>query len=261
MAMFERDAEARSLDREAPTALHTQISDVIRAGVADGTWQVGLRLPSEPELAVELSVSRGTLRRALSTLIDEGLLTQTPGRGTFVTSRPRSPSTEGELRGIAEDFALQGLRIVTRVLRATVAVPPGPVSAALHVLAGESVVCLRRVRSTDGSPIAVLDNYVRADLAPGLESVDFEHETLFEALEHRFGLSIAYARRRFAARAATDEIAEQLRLDPGAPVLHLEQITHLTDGRPIEYSDVWINSDEVSVSTLLERAPRTEAIS
>lgn len=261
MAMFERDAGNRELDREAPTALHTQISDAIRAGIADGVWAIGHRMPSEPELASELSVSRGTLRRALSTLIDEGLLTQTPGRGTFVASQPRPPTTEGELRGIAEDFALQGLRVATRVLHIEIAVPPGPVGTALHVLADESVVCLRRVRSTDDTPIALMDNYVRADLAPGLESVDFENETLFEALEHRFDLSIAYARRRFAARAATADVAAHLHLDDGTPVLHLEQTTHLADGRPIEFSNVWINSDEVSVSTILERPPRIEAFS
>lgn len=258
MAMFARDAGSRELDREAPTALHTQIADAIRAGIADGTWAVGHRMPPEPDLAAELSVSRGTLRRALSTLTDEGLLSQTPGRGTFVAAKPTAPSTEGKLRGIAEDFALQGLRVSTRLLSSEVAVPPVSVGTVLHVLAGEPVVCLRRVRSTDGTPIALLENYVRADLAPGLESVDFESETLFDALEHRFGLHIGYAQRRFAARIASREVAEQLAIDPGQPVLHLEQTTHLTDGRPIEYSDVWINSDEVSITTMLERSPRAE---
>ncbi len=258
MAMFERGTSASELDREAPTALHTQISDAIRAGIADGVWAVGHRMPPEPELAAELSVSRGTLRRALATLIDEGLLTQTPGRGTFVAAQPVAPSREGELRGIAEDFALQGLRVATIVLRSEVSVPAPAVSAALHVLAGEPVVCLRRVRSADGAPIALLENFVRADLAPGLHEVDFENETLFDALEHRYGLPIGYARRRFAARAASDDVAEHLRIERGAPVLHLEQTTHLTDGRPVEYSDVWINSDEVSVSTVLERASQKE---
>ncbi|WP_439565008.1 GntR family transcriptional regulator [Microcella sp.] len=258
MAMFQRDRGPGELDREAPTALHTQISDAIRAGIADGTWQVGLRMPSEPELAAELSVSRGTLRRALSTLIDEGLLTQTPGRGTFVSARPEPPSNEGELRGIAEDFALQGLRVTTRVLRSTVMLPSTTVGTALHVLADEPVVALRRVRSTDSVPIALLDNYVRADFAPGLEAVDLENETLFDALENRYGLRIGHARRRFAARAASTEVATHLSIAPGTPVLHLQQTTVLTDGRPVEYSDVWINSDEISVSTLLERAPRPE---
>lgn len=258
MAMFARDDGSHGLDREAPTALHTQIADAIRAGIADGSWAVGHRMPPEPDLAAELKVSRGTLRRALSTLTDEGLLSQTPGRGTFVAAKPTAPATEGELRGIAEDFALQGLRVSTTVLSAGVGVPPVGVGTALHVLADEPVVCLRRVRSTDGTPIALLDNYVRADLAPGLESVDFAAETLFDALENRFGLRIGYARRRFAARIASAEVAAQLAIAPGHPVLHLEQTTHLTDGRPVEYSDVWINSDEVSITTTLERSRLAE---
>lgn len=258
MALFERWTDRAGVDRTGPTALHTQISDEVRASIATGRWPVGHRLPAEPELARELAVSRGTIRRALATLIEEGLLTQSPGRGTFVVAVPSPPRAEGELRGIAEDFALQGLTLTTRVVRAEVAVPDERISSALHVLADEPVTCLTRVRSAESTPIALLHNYVRADLAPDLNSRDLQNTTLFELLEEHYGLALAFAHRSFAAVSATAEVAEQLGLAMGAPVLHMTQTAHLADGRPLEHSDAWIVSDHVRVSLVLERPRKNE---
>jgi DNA-binding LacI/PurR family transcriptional regulator len=66
--------------------LHTRIADRVRRGVRDGLYQPGERLPSEVELATQLSVSRGTVRQALTALVVEGLLRTIPGRGTFVSN-------------------------------------------------------------------------------------------------------------------------------------------------------------------------------
>jgi DNA-binding LacI/PurR family transcriptional regulator len=66
--------------------LHTRVADRVRHGVRDGLYQPGERLPSEVELATQLSVSRGTVRQALTALVVEGLLRTIPGRGTFVSN-------------------------------------------------------------------------------------------------------------------------------------------------------------------------------
>ena len=261
MAIFEWRKGATSIDRTGATALHTQISDAIRARIGAGTWPIGHQLPAEPDLAAELMVSRGTVRRALSTLIDEGLLTQTQGKGTFVVATAAIPKAEGELRGIAEDFARQGLHLTTVVLRAELAVPDVAVGAELHVLADEPVVCIERVRSTETTPIALLYNFVRADLAPDLEKLDLVGRTLFDLLELHYGLALAYARRMFSARAATGDVARQLEVAEGSPVLHLRQTAFLADGRPLEHSEVWIASDDVHVSMVLERPQAHEVTS
>ncbi len=258
MALFERRTDKTGVDRTGPTALHTQISDEIRASIGDHLWPVDHRLPAEPELARDLGVSRGTIRRALATLIDEGLLTQTPGKGTFVVALPAPPRAEGALRSIAEDFALQGLNLTTRVLRAEVVVPEVQVSSALHVLADQPVICLSRLRSSESTPIALLHNYVRADLAPGLEKLDLEGRTLFDLLEQHYGLALAFAHRHFAAMAASVHVADLLDLPLGTPVLHMTQTAHLADGRPLEHSEAWIVSDEVRVSMVLERPQKDE---
>src|SRR5260370_28667553 len=74
----------------------------IRSAIAGGRWPVGAQLPSEPQLATDLGVSRATLREGLRLLVSERLLDRRPGVGTFVARVP--PATIE--RGIAALFSL-----------------------------------------------------------------------------------------------------------------------------------------------------------
>ena len=90
---------------QVPATLHSRISAWLREQIASGVWPAHYRLKPEPELAAELGVSRGTLRRALSTLIAEGALVQVRGKGTFVTSTVVEPAIAQKLTSLSEDFA------------------------------------------------------------------------------------------------------------------------------------------------------------
>ncbi len=253
MEMFMRGRGATELNREVPTALHSQISDAIRSTILTGTWPAHHQLKSEPELARDFGVSRGTLRRALTTLIEEGVLKQVRGRGTFVTETLLEPSVAQKLSTLSEDFASQGIALDTAIIEVGLVEPSIDIAALLRVPARGQVLRLVRVRSAERKPIALLHNYVRTDLAPGIETVDFTTTSLFGTLEESFQLKIGTARRTFSAQAASGEVSTALGLQDGVPVQYLEQLTFLADGRPVEYSDVWINSTELRVVTLLAR--------
>ena len=193
--------------RDVAVSLHAQISHSIRERIVSGQWPPNYRLPPEPDLAKQLGVSRGTLRRALETLIGEGALRQVVGRGTFVISTVIEPAIAQKLSTLSEDFAAQGILTTTSVLDLAVVEAPKPVASLLDVVPGQAVLRLARLRSTVKGPLVLLHNYVRLDLAPGLEKVDFTSMSLFGALEQRFGLRIGSGRRTFSAESATDEVA------------------------------------------------------
>lgn len=242
-----------TIDRSAPVPLHTQIADVIRARVSSGAWPVHYRLKPEPDLADEFGVSRGTLRKALSSLITEGRLVQVRGKGTFVTAAEAEPALAQDLTTLSEDFAARGVASEVTVLHCALESAPANVAGLLDISPEETVVVLRRVRSTEDGPVAYLVNYVRASLAPGIESTDFSSASLFGTLETDFGRAVTTARRTFTAQAADDEVAAALNLSVDAPVQYLQQVSYLADGRAIEYSDVWINSDRMRVTSVLSR--------
>lgn len=242
-----------AIDRDVPVLIHTQISEHIRRNIATGEWPPHYRLKSEPELARDLSVSRGTLRRALTTLIEEGLLRQVRGRGTFVQSSIVEPAIAQRLSTLSEDFAQQGISTTTTVIQTRLITPARPIGNLLEVAEGGTVLELVRLRSTKNGPVALLFNYVRIDIAPGLEKVDFGNESLFGTLEGKYKLKIFGARRTFSAEPASAEVASALNLEEGAPVQYLQQVTYLADDRPVEYSDVWIHSGRLRVTSLLSR--------
>lgn len=241
------------INKDAASALHSQISDWIRAQIASGEWPSNYRLRTEPELAADLGVSRGTLRRALTTLIHEGLLKQIQGRGTFVTSTLIEPAIAQKLSSLSEDFASLGIDVATTVIASDLLEAPRPVASLLDVVPGQKVLRLVRLRSTPAGAVALLNNYVRTDLAPGIELIDFAKNSLFGTLEDRYKLRIGSGRRSFTAEEASGEVATALGVAAGSPVQYLEQVTYLEDGRAVEYSDVWINSRMLRVTSMLAR--------
>lgn len=73
-----------SSNHKKPRQLHLQIIDTLRHNIESGMYQPGDQFPTEMELAGEFGVSRGTLRRALQVLVDQGVLRRIAGKGTFV---------------------------------------------------------------------------------------------------------------------------------------------------------------------------------
>jgi GntR family transcriptional repressor for pyruvate dehydrogenase complex len=69
-----------------PRRLYRQIADQLRALIAAGEWPLGTRLPPERDLAVQLGVSRPSVREALIALEVEGLVEVRMGSGIYVTA-------------------------------------------------------------------------------------------------------------------------------------------------------------------------------
>ena len=99
---------AEAIPVRAP--LVSQTAAAIRARIEAGRWQIGEQLPSEPQLATELGISRGTLRESVRLLISNGLLDRRHGVGTFVARVPLPSIDRGidELFGAGEAIAQMG---------------------------------------------------------------------------------------------------------------------------------------------------------
>lgn len=239
-------------DRSGPDPLHTQIEHSLRALIVDGSWAPRRRLPPEPVLARQLGVNRGTLRRALGALITQGLLIPQRGRGTFVAPITAA-SIAQRFRSLSEDLTTQGFSFRREVISTGIGRLPLPVQSVLGAAPATQGLTLERVFAADDGPLAYLVNYVRADRCPGIEKLDFERVSLFDALASAYAITIAQGRRSISARPATGEVAAHLGVEPGAAVLYIEQVSFTDSGEAIEYSDVWINSNKVTITAVLQR--------
>lgn len=242
------------LTRDTATPLHDQISALLRAKVDAGDWPEHYKLHAEEDLAAELEVSRGTIRRALRTLIEEGLLKQVQGRGTFVTGQGVEQDYINPLRSMAHELATQGVDYSTELISFDSVPASQPVTGLLDLSSGDSVWEIRRVRrGNDGEPLMVLHNWVSQTACPQLTRGDVEGGSLLETLEAKHGVRALMARRTLSAALADDQTAAELDLTVGDPVLLIEQLTYTASDRPLERSEIWVASSRLRMSSIVRR--------
>ncbi len=249
------------LQRDAPDPLHLQISGQLRELIATRAWPPHHRVVPEMMLAKQLGVARGTLRKAVKALVDEGLLVQVQGRGTFVTSRGFSGPVEHDMLSLAEAMSSHGIRVNTQVLdRELVAASPRMLRLLeLPEQAATRLHRLERLRTAEDSPVAYFVNYVREDLCLELDNDRLACRSLYELIENVVGQRIAAGQRSFEARAAEPDMAERLEVPVGSPLQYFEQVTYLDDGRAVELSEVWVRSDRVRLTSMVTRAQESAA--
>lgn len=241
------------LTRTGPVPIYIQIKEWIRQQIQSGAWAEHHKLQSEDDISAELNVSRGTVRKAITELIAEGLLVRTHGLGTFVTGNALEQPLAEQLVTFSEDLIRKGIAFETRVLEQSLIQPAGRIASLLSVPPGGSVFFLKRIRAIGGQPVVLLHNYVVCGRCAGIETVDFTRYQLFEILERRFGLPISWGRRTFEARIADHEVAGLLGIQERSPIMYMEQIAYLGDNTPIELSDLWIKGDRYRLSAVLRR--------
>lgn len=241
------------IQRSVPTPIFQQIRDWMKEQIASGQWPEHFKLPSETDLAAELVVNRGTVRKAIAQLISEGALTAIHGRGTFVSSREIEQPLAERLVTFSEELLGKGIAFETRVLDSAVTHPDGRVSSFLSIPREALEFSLTRVRLVEGEPLALLKNHVRYDRCPGIEDVDFTTQRLFETMESGYKLRLGWGQRSFEARLADEQVAAMLHISLNDPVMYLEQVVYLQDDTPVEFSEVWFRGDRFRLSAVVRR--------
>jgi len=246
--------EARgSIRADYPEPLWIQARDLINAEITRGRLRPGMRIPPERELCQELHISRVTLRKALTKLVEEGVLSASHGRGWYVSLAAASKEWPNSLESFSETAARMGLEPTARVLQATVVPASLDLADALAIAPGTPLFVLERVRLLDGVPIAIDLTHIAAALAPGLRDADFSTASLYEQLSEA-GLEFSGANSTLEARPADEHVARHLDLEVGRPVLALSQIVVDGADRPVFVSTIQYRGDRYRLRTYFSRS-------
>ena len=239
------------LDRSSPVPLYYQVSRQIEAAIDSGALAPGDRLENEISLADRWGLSRPTMRRAIQELVDNGLLVRRRGIGTQVVhGRVKRPM---DLTSLFDDLARSGQKPTTQVLEREMAGAPASVAERLGVPTGTEVLHLERLRCARDEPLAVLRNWLPADLAAPLTTEALQAHGLYELIRSS-GVHLRIATQRIAARGATAPEARLLKLRKGAPVLVMERVTYDGSGRAVELGTHAYHPESYSIEmTVVER--------
>jgi GntR family transcriptional regulator len=231
MSAIVSSLEASPWRTDAP--IYRDIAKVIEREILDGKWKPGERIPPEPELIERFGASRGTLRMAISELVNKGLLYRQSGRGTFVIGP--------ELESVTRFFRFEHLRtsgpivLETRVLEQRHVAADAETAAAFGVPPRTKVALVRRLRSYADQPFLIVDSHFVGSALTKISGADFTVWPLYDVLRSRFGLHIISVDEFQTPGLASPDEAALLDVEPGSAVIRLERISYSFDAEPVEY--------------------------
>jgi len=221
-----------------------QVADVLRRQVLNGPLPDAL-LPPEDRLAQDFGVSRNTIRESLDLLRRDGLVERVSGLGTRVVGSRYLHGIDA-LCGLAE--TLKGVGRVRNEVRLSSLVPaPEPVARRLEVEPGEPVMYIERRRFADDLPLSLDLTYVVRDLGVQLQGHDLAGNDVFVLLERLSGKPLGDAEMAFEAASADAHSAAILGIPAGAPLMMLERLTRLQDGRAVDLEFIRMRGDRVTM--------------
>lgn len=216
--------------------LHRHISGAIVSGELAPDDQ----LPPERELAELADVSRVTVRKAVAQLVEDGLVDQRRGAGSFVRSvLPKLEQSLSSLVSFTENLQARGMTSSSVVLSSGLFTPNSAEVIALGLSSHDSVARINRLRSAGDSPIALEYSSLPSDILPNPKSVE---TSLYEVLR-KTNQAPRRAIQRVTAINLTASDAELLKLPEGMAVLKIDRTGYLASGRPIEFTRGLYRSD------------------
>ncbi|MCC5795173.1 MAG: GntR family transcriptional regulator [Chromatiales bacterium] len=238
MATRQNDISAQALHRPR----YIKVYATIRDWISQGTYRTGSQLPTESELCALFQVSRITTRKAVDLLVDEGLVTRQPGRGTFVVDDLADAPVTGDME--------QLLRKVRRLSGYTTIAHPEVVEVEadaetrkdLGLPPGARVQRASHVRLLDGRPIGYVITWLPSELKVRFGLNELNESPMLTLLERK-GVDILAADQVISATLADGRLAELLRTPVGAPLVHIRLVVFDSERRPVERMTAWYRGD------------------
>lgn len=231
------------LDFNNPIPLHVQLKKIIEDQILHGFYKD--KIPSERELMDMYSVSRSTVREAVSILVREGILEKRHGKGTFVSLKPVQEWLK--MISFTETTKKMGIKLLDH----------GPVLTPENIDDAngfdDESYHIKRLRLQDNAPIAIELHYYPLELGQRLAEYDLSTTVLYDALEGDLNINFCEAEQIITCGYPTKEDAVHLGVSETMCMLITERMIFDPDGNLIEYYKGFFRSDMYSFAMKMSR--------
>jgi GntR family transcriptional regulator len=243
--------------RDKAIPLYYQVETILRNKIVSGEYALDAAMPSEDALAEEYHVSRITVRQALSSLEQDGLVLRQRGKGTFISAKARQVDPP-RYTGSIEELMLMGLRTITQVLDSSWIDPPEHIREQLK-LTDEKVLRIEKVRKLDKCPFSYVLNFLPPIVGEKLPMDLVKTKPMLMILEQDLGIRLSEADQSVKATLADASIAVLLDIRVGDPLLNSERIVYDINKRPVEYVSSLYRADKYAFTMKLKRKKTTHS--
>lgn len=210
---------------------YVQLRRRLEEGIAKGVLPPNSSLPSEREIAEITDLSRVTVRNAIQELVQEGLIEQRQGSGSFIREPvARMEQSLTQLSSFTEDMAQRGLETTSQWLERGIFKATAAEMTVLDLPDGSEVSRVYRLREAGGRPMALEKASLPIDILPN----PLEVSTSLYAVLDRLGNRPVRAVQKISAINLEPREADLLGVAEGAAGLSIERTSFLTSGRVVE---------------------------
>jgi GntR family transcriptional regulator len=212
--------------------LYAHIRDRLVHHLVDGSWTPGMLIPSEMELARQLNVSQGTVRKALDTMTADNLLVRRQGRGTFV-AQPEDSRILFQFFRLVPDGGPTVFPQSTVLCRASGAATAME-ARNLGLERGDRVIRIERLRRLGDRAVLVETIVLPSAWFPDFPDAEDIPNNIYQLFSTRWRITIAQAEEQLRAAPASLEDAARLGCEEGHPLLVIHRVARDLEGRAVE---------------------------
>ncbi|ANN33548.1 MULTISPECIES: GntR family transcriptional regulator [Bacillus] len=216
------------------SAKYKQIADVLEQNIRDGLFNETKKLPTEEALMNRFEVSRNTIRKVISQLVNRGYIFQVQGSGMFLRETSVTDYINlGSLRGLTKNLVSQNIE--TKVLELEVIDADEEIAKQMQCEAGTRLYFLKRLRIVDAKPFSIEVSYFKKDIIPYLNE-EIALSSVYSYFIEDLRLNIGFADKVISCEKVNKENAQLLELNEGDPALLIENTVYLVNGTIFELS-------------------------
>ncbi|MGX5500805.1 GntR family transcriptional regulator [Bacillus wiedmannii] len=216
------------------SAKYKQIADVLEQNIRDGLFNETKKLPTEEALMNRFEVSRNTIRKVISQLVNRGYIFQVQGSGMFLRETSVTDYINlGSLRGLTKNLVSQNIE--TKVLELEVIDADEDIAKRMQCEAETRIYFLKRLRIVDGKPFSIEVCYFKKDIIPYLNK-EIALSSVYSYFIEDLRLNIGFADKVISCEKVNKENAQLLELNEGDPALLIENTVCLVNGTIFELS-------------------------
>lgn len=239
-------------EQGTPTYLHKpiylQIQEYLAERIVSGELKPETRIPSERELSTELGVSRMTVRRAITELVNEGLVERVHGAGTFV-AKQKVEYAASELVSYTHAMLTRGLRVTRQLLEFDEVPASRRLAERLHVSIGHSLYRVVLLCLANRVPVILERSFFSCERCPNLQDYDLEKTSIYDLLRQVYQIRVSHIDQSIESIVASEIAARQLRVEDGFPLLMITRAVYRQeDNHPVLYSQDLLRSDYARIS-------------
>ncbi|MGG3871324.1 GntR family transcriptional regulator [Brevibacillus laterosporus] len=213
---------------------YKKIADILEKDIRDGKFNETKKLPTEEELMNIFQVSRNTIRKVVSQLVNRGYIFQVQGSGMFLREAPITDYINlASLRGLTKDLASQNIE--TKVVDLHVMEADETLAERMQCQAGTKLYFVKRLRIVDGKAFSIEISHFKKDVVPYLNN-EIAAISIYSYLIEDLQLHIGFADKVIHCEKIDKESAQLLEVHEHDPALLIENTVYLVNGTIFELS-------------------------